>query len=80
MSNLNRRIERLEEKFDTKREPRVVIITNVDDFTEDAHTIELFPGGPWAIAARGGPFTGEEIRELREEHKESTSCIDSKQE
>jgi hypothetical protein len=70
MSNLGRRIERLEEKFSVGREPRVVIVTiNPDNLPEDAYTVELFPGGPWAFAIRGGPFADEEIRQLREEHK-----------
>jgi len=67
MSGLGRRIERLEAKFSANHEARVIVTTiNPDNHPEDPFTLELFPGGPWAFAIRGGPFTGEEIRRLRE--------------
>ena len=67
---IEQRLNRLEAEMGLKREPRVTIIT-IDpdgDATEDPYTVEL-SGGLWAYAARGGPFTSEEIRQLREEHK-----------
>jgi hypothetical protein len=68
MNNLERRIERLEERLGVKQGPRYVLITNLNpDGEEDPYTRELFPG-LWAIGY-GGPFTEDEIRNLREEHK-----------
>lgn len=67
MSSLERRVERLESRLVPKREPRVIITTiNPDDLPENPYLIELSPGGLWAFAARGGPFTEEEISDLRE--------------
>jgi hypothetical protein len=68
VNNLARRIERLEEKFGTNREPRVIVITiNPDEVPEDPYSVNLYPGGPWAFAIRGGPFT-EEIRRPSEKN------------
>lgn len=79
MNNLERRIDRLEESLGMKPEPRVRIITSVrpnlgpplpgtDKETPCPCTVEIL-AGLWAYAVRGGPFTDEEIRELREEHE-----------
>jgi hypothetical protein len=68
MTNVGRRIERLEEKLEAKSEPRVIIVTNIDNPGNNSCKSKL-SGHLWAYAARGGPFTNEEIRELREEHK-----------
>ena len=70
MSAFETRIDRLEEKFGENRDPRVIVITiNPNNFPEDAYRFELLPGGLWAYAARGGPFTAEEIDRLRTEHR-----------
>jgi hypothetical protein len=65
MNNLERRIERLEEKLGTKRGPREIILTNVD--FSDGEEDPLFPG-VWSIVY-GGPLTSEEICKLREERE-----------
>ena len=66
MNNLGRRIGRLEEKLGPNREPRVIVITiNPDDLPEDRYTAKISSNGQWAFAIRGGPFTDEEIRELK---------------
>jgi hypothetical protein len=67
MSNLDRRIERLEEKLGAKHKQRLIYITNLPSGPEDPCTVELFPG-LWAFDAGGVPFTEEEIRNLRAEH------------
>ena len=69
MSNLYRRIERLEERLGTKPEPRVMVNTNVAPWNgaETPDCVRIAPHR-WAIAVRGGPFTDEEIRKLREEY------------
>jgi hypothetical protein len=70
VNNLGRRIERLEEKLGKNREPRVIVITiNPDDLPENRYTAKISSGGQWAFAIRGGPFTDEEIRELKENAK-----------
>jgi hypothetical protein len=67
MTNLERRLERLEQTLTLSGEPRVIIVTiNPDDLPEDPYMVQL-SSVLWAIAARGGPFTAEEIKELREE-------------
>jgi hypothetical protein len=70
MNKFNRRIERLEEKLGVKQGPHDILITNVDFWggQEGPYTVELFRG-LWAHAIGGGPFTEEEIRNLREENK-----------
>jgi hypothetical protein len=70
MNNLEKRIERLEEKLGMKPGPREIILTNVDfsGGQENPYTAQLFPR-LWAIAQSGGPFTEEEIRNLRNKHK-----------
>jgi hypothetical protein len=70
VSNLERRLERLEEKLTRRAEPRVMITTNVrfGDGEEDPYTVKIAPG-LWAIAARGGPFTPDEIKGLKEKHR-----------
>ena len=68
--NLERRIERLEEKLGAKSEPRVLVITNVRFDHTDGQPPSLIQFVPevWAFAVRGGPFTREEINQLRNEH------------
>jgi hypothetical protein len=68
MNNLERRIERLEEKLGVKPRPRDIIITNVNflDGDESPCEVEFLPG-LYALAY-GGPLTSEEIQKLREEH------------
>ena len=62
MSTLDTRINRLEEKLGKNREPRVIIITiNPNNFPEDPYRFELLSGNLWAYAARGDPFTAEEL-------------------
>lgn len=65
---IKQRLDRLEEEIGMKRESRVTVITiNPDeDAHEDPYSVEIFPD-LWAYAIRGGPFTDEEIRELKEE-------------
>ena len=70
MSKFKRRIKRLEERLGTKAEPRVMVNTNVSPWNgeETPECVRIAPDR-WAIAVRGGPFTDEEIRELREEYE-----------
>jgi hypothetical protein len=69
-NSLGRRIEWLEAKFGVKQEARAIIVTiNPNNFSEDDFRIDLRCGGLWAYAARGGPFTEEEIRGLRAEYE-----------
>jgi hypothetical protein len=69
MKYLDRRIERLEESLAPCCEQGVVVITNVNpQSAESACQVELSPGGPWAFAIRGGPFTEEELCGLRDEY------------
>ena len=66
---IKQRLARLEEEIGVKHESRVTIITTVNpNGHEDPYTVELFPD-LWAFANRGGPFTQEEIRQLRKEKK-----------
>lgn len=67
---IKQRLDRLEEEIGMKRESRVTVITiNPDeDAHEDPYSVEIFPD-LWAYAIRGGPFTSEEIRQLREDNK-----------
>lgn len=70
MSNLYRRIEQLEERLGAKAEPRVVVITNVTPLGgEETPACVKFAPERWAIAIRGGPFTSDEVEELREEYQ-----------
>ena len=71
MNNLEKRISCLEEKLGTKPGPRLIIITTFTEGHEDPFHARLFSDSPglWAIAQSGGPFTEEEIRNLREEEK-----------
>jgi hypothetical protein len=70
MINLDRRIERLEEKLGAKHEHRLIYITNLPSGPEGPCTVELFPG-LWAIAWCDSPFNAEEICNLREKYKAS---------
>ena len=67
---IKQRIERLEMGIGLKNEPRVIIVTidPAGNDKEGSYNVEIF-SGLWAYAVRGGPFTEEEIRKLREEHK-----------
>ena len=67
---IKQRLDRLEEEIGMKRESRVTVIT-IDPHKvahEGPYSVELRPG-LWATAIRGGPFTSEEIRQLREDEK-----------
>ena len=70
MSNLTRRVKKLEDEIGRSDDGRILVMTNVTPFggqeTPDCVKIAL---DRWAIAVWGGPFTEEEIRKLREEHK-----------
>ncbi len=67
---IKQRLARLEEEIGVKHESGVTIITINPNKNahEDPYTVELFPD-LWAYANRGGPFTPEEIRQLRKEKK-----------
>lgn len=67
---IKQRIEKLEAGMGLKNEPRVTIITIDPDgiSKENPYSVEIFPE-LWAYAIRGGPFTEEEIRQLRKEEK-----------
>ena len=71
MNNLERRIERLEEKLGTKRGPRHIILTNVD--FSDGEEDPLFPG-VWAMVY-GAPLTTEEVDKLREQCAEESDGV-----
>lgn len=71
MNNLERRIERLEEKLGTKRGPRHIILTNVD--FSDGEEDPLFPG-VWAMVD-GAPLTTEEVDKLREQCAEESDGV-----
>lgn len=67
---IKQRVDRLEEEIGMKPESRLTVIT-IDPHKlahEGPYTVELFPD-LWATAVRGGPFTSEEIRQLRKEEK-----------
>jgi hypothetical protein len=68
MNNLERRIERLEEKLGTKRGPRHILVTNVNflEGEESPCEVEFLPG-LYALAY-GGPLTTKEIDSLREKY------------
>ena len=67
---IKQRLERLEAGMGLKNEPRVTIITIDPDgiSKEGPYSVEIFPD-LWAYAIRGGPFTNEKIRQLREDNK-----------
>lgn len=71
---IKQKLERLEKEIAPKHEPRLWYITNVPPDEDgpsqgkDPWNVEIFPG-LWAFAAGGAPFTTEEIRKLKEEHK-----------
>ena len=70
MNNLDSRIDRLGEKLGTTRERRATVVTNVGPRvgeSENPRAVRIAPDR-WAYAIRGGPFTSEEIRKLREKH------------
>ncbi len=70
MSNLTRRVKRLEDGIGRNDETRILVMTNVTPLggEETPSCVKISPKC-WAIAVRGGPFTEEEIRKFREEHK-----------
>lgn len=66
---IKQRVERLEGEIGLKQEGRITIITTISpDGGGDPYHVEIL-SGLWAYAARGGPFTEEEIHRLREEDK-----------
>ena len=79
MSNLTRRVKRLEDEIGQSDEARLLIITNVAPWNgqETPDCVRIAPDR-WAIAVRGGPFTDEEIRKLREEHKADMRSLEGK--
>jgi len=70
VGSIKQRLARLEEEIGMKHEPRVRVITINPNKNahEDPYTVEIFPD-LWADAMRGGPFTPEEIHQLRKEEK-----------
>ena len=67
---IKQRLARLEHELGMKPESRLTAIT-IDPHKvahEGPYSVEIFPG-LWATAIRGGPFTSEEIRQLREDQK-----------
>jgi hypothetical protein len=69
MNNLERRIERLEEKLLAKHGPRLIYIhPNLGEGEEETPYQVKVSSELWAYAMGGGPFTEEEIRQLREEY------------
>ena len=80
MSNLDRRLSRLEAGLAAEDdEPRVVIVTiNPNNLPEDHFRIDLNVWGLWAIAARGGPFTENEIGALKEKYKGHRGLLTNK--
>lgn len=65
---IKQRLDRLEEETGMKPESRVTVITINPylDVHEGPYMVQISPD-LWAYAVRGGPFTDEEIRELKEE-------------
>jgi hypothetical protein len=70
VTRLASRIKRLEEKLGVNRLARVICVTNFPLGGEDVETpyAVKVSSEHWAYAA-GGPFTSDEIRELRESTK-----------
>src|SRR5262249_30903456 len=69
MSNLNRRIERLEKRIGTRVGPQLIYITpnlQPDDSEETPWSVRVAPG-VWAKAF-GAPFSSEDIERLRREY------------
>ena len=70
MKNLERRIERLEDKLSPKYGPRLIYIYPHPDEEEEETPYQIQVSSElWAHAMRGGPFTEEEIRRLKEKHR-----------
>ena len=68
---IKQRLDRLEDEIGMKPESRVTVIT-IDPHgvaQEGPYSVQLSPK-IWASALRGGPFTSEEVRQLREEEAE----------
>lgn len=67
---IKQRLDRLEEEIGMKRESRFTVITinPYKDAHEGPYSVAIFPD-LWAYAIRGGQFTSEEIRQLREDNK-----------
>ena len=71
MNNLERRIERLEEKLLAKHGPRLIYIhPNLGEGEEETPYQVKVSSDLWAYAMGGGPFTEQEIYRLREEYSE----------
>ena len=66
MSNLYRRIERLEQRMGVKPGPRLIYLTpNLEDADAEETPYQFrISSGVWA-SVFGGPLTDEEIRKLR---------------
>ena len=78
MSNLDRRIGRLEERLMPENEPRVIVRTNIRIGIESPYHLEIAPGH-FAYVVRGAPFTPEEIAELKAEHSRDRQMRTSSQ-
>jgi hypothetical protein len=73
MKNLERRIERLENELTAKHGPRSIYIhPNLGEEEEETPYQVQVSSELWAYAMGGGPFTDEEIRQLREEYSEES--------
>ena len=70
MSNLDRRIERLEDKVGIKPELRLLVKTNVAPRSADEtpHCVKI-GHDRWAYALRGGQLTDDENRGLKQKHE-----------
>jgi len=71
LSRWKQRIERLEEKMGTKRQPQMIYLTpnlkpDGDDSEETPWSVKIAPG-VWAKAF-GAPFSSEDIERLRREY------------
>ena len=72
MSNLNRRIERLEKRIGTRVGPQLIYLTpnlkpEGDDAEETPWSVKIRPG-VWAKAF-GAPFTADQIDNFRKEYE-----------
>lgn len=78
MNQLERRLERLEQRMGLKRERRFIYIMPNLEEEEDQETpykVKI-SRDRWAHALAGGPFTAEEIRGLKEEYADERSGND----
>ena len=71
MKNLERRIERLENKLALRHCLRLIYVYPHPDEEDEETPYQIqLSSDLWAHATRGGPFTEEEIRQLREKYSE----------